>query len=73
MGFKVYRFPKTKHEATQYYVALEYCDEIKITVRSKRQAKVLPDVYNNDFELMRKRVRCWKAYRKTQWKNKMTD
>ena len=63
-----YRFPKTKNEATQYFGVLDYCEFFDVNVRSKRQAKVLPDLYNNDFNLVRSRTRCWKSHRKTQWK-----
>ena len=63
-----YRFPKTKNEATQYYVVLDYCEFFQISVRSKRQAKVLPDLYTNDFNLVRPRTRNWKSQRKTQWR-----
>ena len=65
-----YRFPKTKNEATQSYVVLEYCEFYQMNVRSKRQAKVLPDLYNNDFNLVRDRPRSWKSHRKTQWRGK---
>ena len=64
---RCYRFPHTKNEATQYYSAMAYVQELDITiqVRSKRHANVLPHAYD---DLMREFVRTWKHTRKTQWR-----
>lgn len=64
MGY--YRHPKTANEMRQYFAAL--CDEdYPVRVRGRRRPHRLPHAWDDYYV---HRERCWKRYRKTQYKQK---
>ncbi len=71
MSFAGYRHPRTMNEMKQYFASIENELDVPVKIRGSRQAQYLPhawdDIYRSNIDL-----RCWKAYRKTQWKAQLS-
>ena len=61
------QYTRTKNEMTQYYAASENELGVPIKIRVNRHPKYLPNAWD-DLERSDRRMRSWKAYRRTQWK-----